>query len=66
MLFPRGLLQVGRVNLGRDKGLGTRLMARKESTPSVAVWDGEEEVRVRETEEGSEREGRREREREKE
>jgi len=40
-----GTIGVGRVNLGRDKGLGTRLMARKESTPSVAVWDGEEEVR---------------------
>eukprot|EP00960_Hanusia_phi_P055666 763026-Hanusia_phi.AAC.10 len=40
-----GVISVGRVNLGRDKGLGSRLMGSKDTVPSIAIWDGEAEVR---------------------
>uniref|UniRef100_A0A7S4JUP3 DnaJ homolog subfamily C member 16 n=1 Tax=Guillardia theta TaxID=55529 RepID=A0A7S4JUP3_GUITH len=40
-----GVISVGRVNLGRDKGLGSRLMGSKDTVPSIAIWDGATEVR---------------------
>lgn len=41
----QGTINIGRINLGRDKGLGSRLQGSKDGLPSVAVWDGEREVR---------------------
>jgi len=41
----QGTVNIGRVNLGRDKGLGSRLQGSKDGLPSVAVWDGSTEVR---------------------
>jgi len=41
----RGTVNIGRVNLGRDKGLGSRLQGSKDGLPSVTVWDGPTEVR---------------------
>ena len=41
----RGTINIGRVNLGREKGLGSRLQGSKDGLPSVAVWDGATEVR---------------------
>jgi len=39
-------VRVGRVNMGRDKGLATRLLAGgKDSLPSVTIFDGETEIR---------------------
>lgn len=41
----QGTINIGRINLGRDKGLASRLQGSKGSLPSVAMWDGELEVR---------------------
>lgn len=41
----QGTINIGRINLGRDKGLASRLQGSKDGLPSVAMWDGETEVR---------------------
>ena len=41
----QGTINIGRINLGREKGLGSRLQGSKDGLPSVAVWDGSAEVR---------------------
>lgn len=38
-------VHIGRVNLGRDRGLAERLMGSKDSVPSVAAWGGGKEIR---------------------
>ena len=44
-LTPYTGVQIGRVNLGRDRGLATRLMGSKDKPPSVAAWSGARELK---------------------